>query len=249
MRLHARRTCAMTFGSLLLLPMYTLVSKATSLLRTLQSMHSTTVTDKPAQLRAEVASAYSCGRKTQTPCAPRDPRNICGLRAGWLQGNALDWGGDTHLPFWSRFLFIPAVCPKGVICTAACSTIPLVKAASSSAASSCRPAREALTEAAPLPLPAAARCAPPPAFCTCARPALQQQQYSHPRRTLVGQADHKGAALWEKCLGHAATRTAAGRTCPSVSGSPSCWVNCASSFRFAFSVLRFPVPCMVVLSC
>lgn len=39
MRLHVRRTCAMTFGSFALLPMYTLVSKATSLLRMLQSVH------------------------------------------------------------------------------------------------------------------------------------------------------------------------------------------------------------------
>ena len=39
MRLHARRTCAMTLGSLALLPMYTLVSKATSLLSMLQAMH------------------------------------------------------------------------------------------------------------------------------------------------------------------------------------------------------------------
>ena len=38
MRLHERRTCAMTFGSFAWLPMYTLVSKATSLLSTLQNM-------------------------------------------------------------------------------------------------------------------------------------------------------------------------------------------------------------------
>ena len=129
-----------------------------------------------------------CERTNQVPCSGEAEQNTClqfqQQRAGqallFVSNHAasisrladiLNRDSATHLPFWSRFLFTPTVCPKGVICTARCSPTLFVNATSAPAVPSCRPAREVLTEAALARAPPwdIARPASLPIFCTWAK--------------------------------------------------------------------------------